>query len=186
MTSSQHTSRSGGFSLIELMVVIAIIAIGVTLAVPYFGGATTTARQRSVVDKMVQDFTWARTAAGVADASTLGYAVGTPTITIKLWDKAGGGCSWTTQVAVNGSPPVTDTTHSMTATDMAKLAPGITCGVATDTLTLPVTFTFDPQGFIGQTGTISYSSTQAGSTGIAFWPLMFLTSGSVLNTNAAS
>ena len=183
MTARQHSARSNGFSLIELMVVVAIIAIGITLAMPYFGGAATTARQRSIVDRMVQDFNWARTAAGVSDASTLGIAgvSGSPTVQVILNEQATHGCSWTTKV--NG---VTDDTHSMTDTQIAALAPGLTCGVATDTLALPATFNFNGQGFINQTGTISYSSTQSGSSGAKFWPLMFLTSGSVINTNAAS
>ena len=187
MTASRKHPPSAGFSLIELMVVIAIIALGVTLAVPYFGGAATTARERSIVDRMVQDFNWARAAAGVADASTLGggYAAGKPSITVKLWDQATGKCGWT--VFVNGT---VDSAHSSNdssgVNSLASQAPGITCGVATDTLPLPVTFTVSSQGFIDKTGTISYSSTQSGSTANSFWPLLFLSSGSILNTHAAS
>lgn len=180
MTLPYRSPRTAGFSLIELMVTIAIIAIGVTLAVPYFGGATTMARERSVMDKMVQDFNWSRVAAGVADAGTLAVtgAAGTPTVTLKLEAQATN-CSWTTKV--NG---VTDPVHSMTQAQMATLAPGITCGVTADTLALPITFTFNAQGMVDQSGTVTYSSTQAGSTSSKFWPLLFLTSGAIINTNA--
>ena len=185
MNPSQHASRQRGFTLIELMVVVAIIALAIALAVPYFGGAATTARQRSVVDKMIEDFSWARASAGVADASTLGIAgvTGAPTVQVILNNQAAHGCSWTTKI--NGT---VDPAHSMTDVDIGKLAPGITCGIATDTLALPATFNFDAQGFISQTGSITYSSTQGGTgAGAAkFWPLLFLSSGSIIKTNAAS
>ena len=140
---------SRGFSLIELMVVIAIIAIMVSLAVPSFGTGVRAAKERNVVQRLTQDFMWARGAAATADASTLNSSLnGAPTLTVRV----NADCSWTT--AVNGT---TDAKHSMTTDAVTAAAPGVACSGTG--LTLPATFTFTPQGFVNTTGTLIYTGT---------------------------
>ena len=144
---NQRSNR--GFSLIELMVVIAIIAIMAAIAVPSFGAGVRNARERSIVQRMMQDFMWARGAAATVDASTLNSSLsGPPTLTFVLKSD----CSWTT--AVNGT---TDTKHSMTSAAVSAISTGVACSGTG--LTLPATFTFTPQGFVNTTGTLTFTGT---------------------------
>jgi type IV fimbrial biogenesis protein FimT len=143
--------RLRGFSLIELMVVIAIIAIMLAIAVPSFGNSVRASKERSVAQRMTQDFLWARGAAGANDASTLSTKIvvaGVPTITFVVRSD----CSWTT--AINGIP---EPDHTMSAAAVTAAAPGVSCGGTG--LTLPATFTFTPQGFVDTTGTLLFTGT---------------------------
>lgn len=159
-----------GFTLIELMVAIAIVALTMVLAAPSFGNATRSARERNAVQKLVQDFAWARGAAGAGDAAAWGTSSGSATVVLTL--KAD--CSWTT--TVNGT--VNDA-HSYTAAQLAAAAPGIGC--AGTSPALPAAFTFSAQGFVSTTGTVTYT----GASGQAF-TLTILYSGSVIRGNAAT
>jgi prepilin-type N-terminal cleavage/methylation domain-containing protein len=166
-----------GFSLIELMVTIAIIGLMLVLAVPYFGKATQTAGERRVKQQLVQDFTWARGAAGAADKKSLdsSLATGTPTVTMTI----NADCSWTTNIAAGA----TSAQHSMSSAAVAKLASFGSAGcVASNGLAaLPQTITFSPQGFVDKVGTL----TLTGASGQAF-QLQILYSGSIIQTHAAS
>ena len=166
-----------GFSLIELMVTIAVIGFMMVLALPSLGNASRVARERGLVQQFVQDFTWARGAAGAGDASTLlAGASGNPTLVVTL----AADCHWTT--TVNG---VTDTTHSTTLTQVNSQASGIACTSAavgaTPALVYPITFTFTPQGYVSSSGyiTITGASTQD-------FKLNVLSSGSIIQGKTAS
>ena len=158
---TQRTQR--GFSLIELMVVIAIIAIMMAMAVPSFGSSVRVSRERSAVQRLTQDFMWARGATASNDASTLlAGTSGSPLLQVKVLAD----CTWTT--TVNG---VQDPKHSMT--DLSAIAPGATCsGVG---MAMPVTFQFTSQGFVSPTGTLTFhgASTQAYALQVLYSGAMF-------------
>jgi prepilin-type N-terminal cleavage/methylation domain-containing protein len=63
MTSGSRSERSGGFTLIELMVGVAIIAIIVSLAAPSFKRMIEMQRLRGIHDQLVTDLQFARTEA---------------------------------------------------------------------------------------------------------------------------
>ena len=160
-----------GFSLIELMVTIAVIGFMMVLALPSLGNSARVSRERSLVQQLVQDFTWARGAAGAGNASALlAGTSGAPTLTLKLLAD----CSWTTQV--NG---VTDASHSNASTS------GIACTSvalgASPALVYPVTFTFTPQGYVLTSGNV----TATGASSQVFM-LNILSSGSIIRGNSAS
>ena len=162
-----------GFSVIELMVTIAIIGVMMTLAMPYFGKATTQANERKIKQQLVQDITWARGAAGAADQKSLdpSLASGTPTVTLTI----NANCTWTTKISTN-----TNAAHSLSATPTTmSCAPAATGGVPT----LPATFTFTPQGYLSSTtsgGTLVMTGTTQ------TYQLQILYSGSVIETHAVS
>jgi len=157
-------TAQAGFGLIELMVTVAIIAVMMSLAVPSFGNAARSSRERSVVQRLVQDFSWARGAAVTGNASILNSAAsGAPAVTLKL----NANCSWTLSVNNNA---VSD--HSMALGTLQSTAPNITCS---STIALPATFTFTPQGFVNTTGTVTFT----GAGGQAY-PLQILYSGTML------
>jgi type IV fimbrial biogenesis protein FimT len=156
-----------GLTLIELMVTVAIIAIMLALAVPSFGNSARASRERGAVQKLAQDFAWARSAAAAADASTLGYAAGVPVITMAI----AANCTWTT--AVNGTR---DAAHSMDSTTLGTLAPGASCA-GTNGLALPATITFSPQGYASASGSFAFTGTTQ------TFSFQILYSGSMLRTN---
>lgn len=166
--------RARGFSLIELMVVVAIIAIMLAIAVPSFGSSVRTSRERSVIQRMTQDFMWARGAAGANDASSLTSKIavsGVPLITFVVRAD----CSWT--VKVNG---IDEPDHKMDTTMVTSIAPGAVCSSPSG-LALPATFTFTPQGFVNTTGTLTFTGTSGQS-----FPFQILYSGAMFRTRNAS
>jgi type IV fimbrial biogenesis protein FimT len=158
------SARLRGFSLIELMVTVAVIGFMMVLALPSLGNSVRTSRERAAVQQFVQDFTWARGAAGSTDASLLlSGATGVPILTLQL----NADCSWVTQV--NGT---TEPVHSTTPS-------GLTC--TSSTLTYPVVFQFTSQGYVSTAGNV----TATGASGQVF-QLSVLTSGSIIHVNNAS
>lgn len=156
MTRTPSPAR--GFTLIELMVTLTVVALLTLIAVPSFGNATQVSRERSAVQKLMQDFSWARSAAAAAGS------VSSTTLTLNA------NCTWST--TVNG---VADATHSMSSTSLSSLAPSMACASS-----LPITFTFTPQGFVNNAGTFTYT----GQSGQAY-KLQILYSGTVLRLNGA-
>lgn len=142
-----------GFTLIEVLIVIAIISVLASLALPSLGTMVATGRERSTVDKLTQDFDWLRVQAASAAAS----------LTLNP------DCTWT--ATVNGA---IDAVHSMTAATLTSRAIQLSC--QNGTLTLPVTFAFSTQGYSSASGTL----TVVGGHGQS-WPLQVLYSGSIVN-----
>ena len=144
---NRHARR--GFSLIELLVVIAIIAIMMAIAVPSFGSSVRASRERTAIQRLTQDFMWARGASASNDASTLlAGTSGTPTLKVKVFSD----CSWIT--TVNN---VQDPKHTVDSTAIASIAPNVSCAVSGTTM--PVTFQFTSQGFVSPTGKLTFTGT---------------------------
>lgn len=164
MNALRKSSR--GLTLVELAVALAIVALLMTAASPWFGSTVRANQERNVPEKFLQDFSWARGAAGVANAAALNTGLtGPPTVTLSIATD----CSWTLQV--NGS---TDASHSMTTAQLSAKGISMSCTGA------PLALTFDTQGGTGTSGSLSF----VGST--RTWPLQILASGSVVRTRTAS
>jgi len=101
--------RQTGFTLLELIVTIAVAAIILALGVPSFLSSIRHQQVVSVTENFEQDVAWVRgQAISGASAATLTLATD---------------CSW---VASTGSPAA-DAQHSMSAAQLATDSPGITC-----------------------------------------------------------
>lgn len=150
--------RCRGFSLVELMVTVSVIAVLLILVTPSFSNSVSTSRERSVVQKFAQDFDWSRSAATTRSVS----------LTLNA------NCSWS--ATVDG---VVDSSHSMTAATLSGLAAGIAC--AGGTVALPATFAFTSQGFATPNGTLSFTGARGQQ-----WPLQVLYSGSMVRVKGAS
>lgn len=163
-----------GFTLVEVAITLTVVSVLLVAAVTAFGRSLQAARERSVAEKFLQDFTWARGAAAAADASTLDATLsGAPIVTLTL----NADCSWTTRLrTASAAAAVTDAGHSMTTAQVAAKSANLSCAG----LTLPATFTFDNQGGVATTGVVTFT----GATGN--WPLSILASGSVIRTKVAS
>lgn len=150
--------RQRGFSLIELMVTVTVIAVLLILVTPSFSNSVANSRERGVVQKFTQDFDWSRSVAT------------TRTVTLTL----NADCSWS--ASVDG---VVDTSHSMTSAALSGVASGIAC--ASGTVALPATFAFTSQGFASPNGTLSFNGARGQQ-----WPLQVLYSGSMVRVKGAS
>ena len=150
--------RGRGFSLIELMVTVAIVALLLVMVMPSFSNSVASSRERTVVQKFVQDFDWSRSAAT------------TRAVTLTL----SANCSWS--ASVDG---VVDTAHSMTPAALSGLAAGIACSGGT--VALPATFAFTSQGFATPNGTLGFTGARGQQ-----WPLQVLYSGSMVRVKGAS
>ena len=161
--------RPSGFSLIELMVTVAVMALLLTLVAPSIQSAIASAQSRTVVNKFATDFAWVRN-----QAATGSYGV---TLAVNT------DCSWTANV--NGS---TDTAHSMTATTISARAPSLGCALSS---TANTTLSFSALGLVSSSptlSTLSYTSTSGSHGGSGqSWLIQVFGSGSVaVNTGAAS
>jgi len=158
--------RAHGFTLIELAIAISLMAMLAALALPALISTVNNARSRSMIQKLMGDFVWARNSAATAASATSGTVA---TFTVNA------DCSWSTTVG-----GVANTAHSLDSTSLGQLAPGLSCTAGSGN-TLPLTFNFTPQGFVAPSSTLTYTTNRGQS-----WVLQVLTSGSMLLTNGAS
>lgn len=159
---------SQGFTLLELAITMAMIAILMLAAVTSFGKSVRLSRERSVPERFLADFLWARTAATAANANTLiSSLTGAPTVVLTL----SADCSWRTTINATA-----DASHSMSSSQISNQGISLSCSG----LTLPATFTFDNVGGVSTTGNLTFT----GSTNT--WPMAIFASGSVLKTKVAS
>ena len=160
-----------GFTLVELMVTIAIAALLGLMVVPNLISMVDSGKTSVLVNKFPQDVAWARNQAVTTQNA----------VEIDLTGITGNACTWTTKVAGQ-----TVNEHSLLSAQFAAQYPGVTCSIQQ----APVTgkLVFDSQGFISDGNgnaaapTITVTAKQ-GQT----WTMQMLTSGSViLSSNTAS
>ncbi|MCE5394168.1 MAG: prepilin-type N-terminal cleavage/methylation domain-containing protein [Acidithiobacillus sp.] len=106
----------GGFTLVELLVIIAILAIITAVAIPQFNIWMVRAKIQGASGRLQQDITWAE-----------GYAIrsGYP---VQITVQSGGttGCSWTITPA---APNVSQAVPKMPASVFASRYPNTTCNI---------------------------------------------------------
>ncbi|KAB2894487.1 MAG: prepilin-type N-terminal cleavage/methylation domain-containing protein [Burkholderiaceae bacterium] len=155
-----------GFTLIELMVTLAIMAMLLMIAVPAVGRAIQNARTSSLVHRLPQDMAWARNRSATGP---LPYRI-----------VLGPGCQWRAQQAAFGAGGTLSwgtnaetAVRSLDAATAAAQYPGATCtlsGAGTQTIT------FDHQGQIADNAPTVRIASGNGQT----WVLQVLLSGLVL------
>lgn len=124
---------SRGFTLLELMVTIAVAAIIAAIALPSMLSSIAQRQAQSVGSQFVQDAQWTRMQAIAGAASAQ--------ITLNP------DCSYT--VLVSAQPPSVLAAHSMTSAQVASKAPGLSClGVPAGGLTL----SFNDIGMVNTSG----------------------------------
>ena len=103
MMASQWPSRMRGFTLIELMVVVALVAIVLSLAAPSFTGTLARKRLEGVATELSTDIQYARSEAAQKNAA-VGIVFGTNCYTVYLvGTSAATGCA-----ALGGGSPLKD------------------------------------------------------------------------------
>ncbi len=105
-----HISSQSGFTLLELVVTIAIAGILTSIALPSMLSLTSQREADSVGQDFEQDVAWARSEA----------VAGVPQVSVTLNPD----CSWST-VENGSSTPVAS--HSKTTTQVQAQSPGLTC-----------------------------------------------------------
>ncbi len=151
-----------GFTLIELMVTIAVAAILGMLVVPNLVSLVQSGQTSVLVNKFPQDVAWARNQA-VTTQQPVVMTLGP------------GNCVWATTVG-----GTTSAEHSMTAANVSAQYPGVTCTITGAT---SQALTFTTQGFVSNSPSITVTTANGQQT----WTMQVLASGSViLNSNTAS
>lgn len=157
--------RGRGFTLIELMVTITIMAILLMMAVPPVMRALQNARTAALVHRLPQDVAWARNRSATSPTP---YRI-----------VLGPGCQWQTQQAsfVGGALAWSSTAEtnvrSMPAATAAADHPQATCSLS-GAATQPVTF--DSRGLVTDNAPTVTIASGNGQT----WTLQILLSGLVL------
>ncbi len=141
--------RAAGFTLLELLVVIVIVAILGALALPSFLASIRSRHDTDLVNKLEQDIAWAR-----------GDAIAGWTVTLTL---AADG-SWSVS---DNAPTATSAAlaeHSMSAAQLQADAPGVSCTVSdcsgSASSSCAATMTFNSLGMVSgaPAGVLSYTT----------------------------
>lgn len=157
-----------GFTIIELMVAMAVVGILMAFALPRFAAAIGATRDRSAMEKFLQDYEWLRGMAG---------RPGVTAATLVL----NADCTWTASMSTSAVPtPTVDTAHSLTATDLSAMHAVLACsGSAPNPIAFPATFTVSSAGFVTPNGNLTFQGRNQN------WPLQVLFSGSLVRTRGA-
>ena len=141
--------RGAGFTLLELLVVIVIVAILGTLALPSFLASIRTQHNADLVTKLAQDIAWAR-----------GDAIAGWTVTLTL----GADGSWSVADNAPGATSAALAEHSLSSTQLQADAPGASCAVSDCTgstsSSCAATLSFDSMGMVSgaPAGVLSYAN----------------------------
>ena len=160
-----------GYTLLETMIVVAIVALMMAAAIPTMMSAVANSRARAVVNKFVQDFAWVRGQS----------ATGTNTASLTL----NSDCSWTASVVVDSSlanaAGITAqvSAHSFSAAQISSAVSSFSCSLASGSL--PATFSFSPQGYLNTSATVTFTGPVAGNP----WRVRILTSGATVTGTAS-
>ncbi|HUW98586.1 MAG TPA: prepilin-type N-terminal cleavage/methylation domain-containing protein [Acidiferrobacter sp.] len=142
---SDPTGQGAGFTLIEAMVVIAIIGIATLVAIPSLTSWVVNQRIRNAAGSLQEDFQWGRGYAIKTDQQinfTIQSAVAPNGVTVCTWSfTSAQNNAGVANAAISNAP-------SMTAKVFAGKYPNTTCQIGASS---PVTFT--PQGTIMDMGT---------------------------------
>ncbi|MEY2342043.1 GspH/FimT family pseudopilin [Acidithiobacillus sp. IBUN Pt1247-S3] len=160
---------ASGFTLVELMVIIAVMGIIAAVAIPQFNIWMVRARIQGASSRLQQDLTWAE-----------GYAIrsGYP-VQVQVQSVGTVGCSWTVTPA---APNVSQQVPQMPASRFSSQFPNTVCSVVSGG-----TFSITPTGMVyGTNGTVSSSAITFGnaSTGAAtfgYWLVALSGAGNVRN-----
>jgi type IV pilus assembly protein PilE len=138
MQSRAH-GRSRGFSLIELMVTIAVIAVLAGVALPSYRDQIARGKRSDVQTALVEDAAYMQRYYAANNTYLAANGV-TPTLPAAQSPKGPAGANYT--ITIDAAPNTTDTTFRLTATPTGGMASD-PCG----------SFTYDNLGTKGITGT---------------------------------
>jgi prepilin-type N-terminal cleavage/methylation domain-containing protein len=156
----------GGFTIVELLLVMAVTGIMMAFAVPRFSAAIADTRDRSAMEKFLQDYEWLRGVAGRPGVTAATLVLNTD-------------CTWTTRLTASGTT-TTDVEHSLTAAEVSQMRAVLLCtGSAPNPINLPVTFNVSSAGFVTPNGNLTFQGRNQ------TWPMQVLFSGSLVRTKGA-
>ena len=162
------TRSASGFTLVELMVIIAVMAIIAAVAIPQFNIWMIRARIQGAAGRLQQDIAWAE-----------GYAIrsGYP-VQVQVQGGGAQGCSWTvTPAALNVQQQV----PQMPASRFASQFPNTVCQVVTS-----ATFSITPTGMVYSNGSVSSAAITFGNASgdaarFGYWLVALSGAGNVRN-----
>jgi prepilin-type N-terminal cleavage/methylation domain-containing protein len=159
---------TAGITLIELMVVLAIVGLLLALGLPAFSVALADMRDRSAMEKFLQDYEWLRGMAGRPGVTAATLALNAD-------------CSWTASLSTSAVPtPTADTAHSLSAADIAQMRAVLACsGAGAVPIALPASFSISSAGFVTPNGSVQFQGRHQ------TWPLQVLFSGSLVRLKGA-
>jgi type IV fimbrial biogenesis protein FimT len=166
-----NNASGRGFTLIELVILLAILGIVAAIAVPQFNIWQVRSQIQAASGNLQQDLAWAQ-----------GYAIrsGYP---VQVQVQSSGGCSWTiTPIA----PNVSQSIPQMSSAQFASRYPNTTCNVVTGP-TLSGSFALSPTGMVygsGNTMTgaaVTFGTTGADAANYGYWLVQLGGAGNLRN-----
>lgn len=151
--ATSHGTFQRGFTLIELIVVIGIVALLAAVGIPAFLGALQSRHNTDLAYKFGQDFAWAR-----------GEAIAGAMVTMVLNSDG----SWSvSETATNSNQPTSALAdHSLSSAQLLADAPGTSCVVTncagSSSASCQATMTFDTMGMVtnAPAGVLTFKSGQ--------------------------
>ncbi len=172
-TKNVQRCRGSGFTLVELMIVIAVLGIIAAIAIPQFNTWLVRSRIQAASGRLQQDMAWAE-----------GYAIrsGYP-VQVQIRGGIGTPCSWTITPA---APNVSQAIPQMTAADFANLFPNTVCTVLTGATTSnivnigPTGMTYDGRGAI-TSAAVTFGTTGNDAASYGYWLVQLSGAGNLRN-----